>query len=149
YQTLWSQNSISQQVLQTQRSLVQQYVGTVKIDEGLVANARLQIAYSRIVAPVRGRIGLIQVDPGNIVLAADTTGIAVITELQPVRAVFTLSEDDVPRVMEKLNQGIALQVDAFNRDRSEMLASGVVTGMDSAIDTSTGTLKLRATFANE
>jgi multidrug efflux system membrane fusion protein len=149
YRTLLAQDSIAKQQLDTQEALVRQYEGTVKADQGLIDNARLQLTYSRITAPIGGRLGLRQVDPGNIVHASDTTGLVVIAQLQPVAVVFTIPEDSLPAVMKKLRAGEKLAVDGFNRDQTVKLATGSLLTVDNQIDATTGTVKLKAEFPNE
>jgi len=149
YQTLFQQDSIPQQQLATQQALVRQYEGAVKADQGQVDNARLQLSYARVTAPISGRLGLRQVDPGNIVHASDTTGLVVITQLQPISVVFTMPEDNVPRVMQKLQAKQPLTVDAYDRAQQHRLASGTLLTIDNQIDPATGTVKLKAQFAND
>jgi multidrug efflux system membrane fusion protein len=149
YRTLFQQDSIAQQQLATQQALVRQYEGAVKADQGQVDNAKLQLTYSRVTAPISGRLGLRQVDPGNVVHATDTTGLVVITQLQPITVVFTLPEDSVPRVMKKLQAKETLTVDAFDRAQKNKLASGTLLTIDNQIDPTTGTVKLKAQFSNE
>lgn len=149
YHTLFQQDSIAQQQLATQQALVRQYEGAVKADQGQVDNAKLQLTYSRVTAPIGGRLGLRQVDPGNVVHATDTTGLVVITQLQPITVVFTLPEDSVPRVMKKLQDKETLTVDAFDRAQKNKLASGALLTIDNQIDPTTGTVKLKAQFSNE
>ncbi len=149
YRTLLDQDSIAAQQTVTQESLVKQNQGTVDIDRGLVANAKLQLSYARITAPITGRLGLRQVDQGNIVHAADATGLAVITQIQPIAAVFTLPEDNLPSVMKQLRSGEGLAVEAYDRRGKIKLADGQLLAVDNQIDPSTGTVKLKAQFANE
>ncbi len=149
YRTLFQQDSIAQQQLATQQALVRQYEGAVKADQSQIDNAKLQLTYSRVTAPISGRLGLRQVDPGNVVHATDTTGLVVITQLQPITVVFTLPEDSVPRVMKKLEAKETLTVDAFDRAQKNKLASGVLLTIDNQIDPTTGTVKLKAQFSNE
>jgi multidrug efflux system membrane fusion protein len=149
YRTLYAQDSVSQQQLATQESLVRQYEGAVKVDQGQIDNARLQLAYARVTAPLSGRVGLRQVDPGNIVHASDTNGLVVITELQPVTVVFTLPEDSLPPVMARLQKGKTLSVDAYDREGTARLATGNLLTVDNQIDPNTGTVKLKAQFPNE
>jgi len=148
YETLIRQNAVSEQQLVTQKALIGQYEGTVKIDQGAVDSAKLNIAYSHIKAPISGRIGLRLVDPGNIVHASDSTGMLVITQVQPISVIFTLAEDQLPVVVRKTRSGARLRVDAYNRDNKTKLGSGVLTTVDNQIDQTTGTLKLRAVFDN-
>ncbi|MFI3155408.1 MAG: MdtA/MuxA family multidrug efflux RND transporter periplasmic adaptor subunit [Methylococcaceae bacterium] len=149
YKTLQEQDSIAVQQTVTQESLVKQNKGSVEIDRGLVANAKLQLSYARITAPITGRLGLRLVDQGNIVHAADTTGLAVITQIQPIAAVFTLPEDNLPSVMKQLRSGEGLAIEAYDRRGKVKLADGQLLAVDNQIDTGTGTVKLKAQFANE
>jgi membrane fusion protein, multidrug efflux system len=148
YRVLWKQDSIQKQQLDTQDALVRQYEGTVKTDQGQVDNAKLNLVYCRITAPVGGRLGLRQVDPGNIIHATDTNGLVVITQLQPITVVFTLTEGDVPTVMKKLRAGEKLPVDAYDRADKNKIATGSLLTVDNQIDPTTGTVKLKAQFAN-
>ncbi|MCG6552186.1 MAG: MdtA/MuxA family multidrug efflux RND transporter periplasmic adaptor subunit [Candidatus Magnetominusculus sp. LBB02] len=149
YRTLLQQDSISKQQLDTQQSLVKQYEAAVKADRAQVENAKLQIVYSRLTAPVSGRIGLRQIDPGNIVHAADSTAIAVITQIKPISVVFPIAEDHLPGVLEKLKKGVHLQVEAYDRQRSVKLATGRLLTIDNQIDPNTGTVRFKAIFNNE
>lgn len=149
YRTLAEQDSIAKQQYDTQRYLVHQYEGTVKLDQGNLANAKVQVIYSRITAPVSGRIGLRLVDPGNIVHASDTTGIAVITQLEPITVVFPIPEDSVPAVLEKLKAGRRLSVTIYNREQTQKLATGVLLTIDNQIDVNSGTVRLKAEFPNK
>lgn len=149
YQTLAEQDSVAKQQLDTQAALVRQYEGVVKLDQGAVDNARLQLVYSRINAPVSGRIGLRLVDPGNIVHASDTNGLAVITQLQPITVIFPIPEDNLPALMEKMKSKGRLEVEAYNRDQSQKLSAGSLMTVDNLIDPTTGTVKLKAEFANQ
>jgi membrane fusion protein, multidrug efflux system len=147
YQTLAKQNSIATQQADDQAFLVQQYEGTVKQDQALVAAQALNISYCNIVSPVGGRVGLRLVDPGNYVTPSSATGLAVVTQLQPITVIFTIPEDDLPDVMPQLNGG-TLQVTAFDRANRKQLAVGKVIAVDNQIDTTTGTVKVRAQFDN-
>lgn len=152
YQTLAQQNSIARQQAEDQVFIVQQYEGSVKQDQGLVDAQVLNIAYCHIVSPVTGRIGLRLVDPGNYVqIAASTassTGIAVITQMQPITVIFSVPEDDLPDIMPQSNAGTSLTVTAYDRANVHELATGQVFAVDSQIDTTTGTVKVRARFDN-
>ncbi len=148
YQELAKKNYIAKQQVDTQDALVRQYEGAVKADQGQIDNARLQIAYSRITAPFSGRIGLRQVDPGNIVHAADPNGLAVITQIQPIAVIFSLPEDNLSQLLAKLRTGARLTVDAYDRDQKQKLATGTLLTIDNQIDPSTGTVKLKAEFPN-
>jgi multidrug efflux system membrane fusion protein len=151
YRTLLTQDSIAKQQLDTQEALVRQYEGTVKIDQGLLDNARLQLAYSRVTAPIGGRLGLRQVDEGNVVRAGDTTGLVVITQQQPITVIFTLPQDNLPVVMKRLQSGERIPVEALDRDQNQqnLLGTGVLLTVDNQIDTTTGTVRLKAQFPND
>jgi multidrug efflux system membrane fusion protein len=149
YQVLSAQDSIPKQQKDTQESLVRQYEGDVKTDQGQIDNAKLQLIYSRIIAPVSGRVGLRLVDPGNIVHASDTNGLAVITQLQPITVIFPIAEDDLSKVLVKLKTGKKLVVEAYDRDQQNKLATGTLLAVDNQIDPATGTVRLRATFPNK
>ena len=148
YRTLLSQDSIAGQQVDTQAALVKQLEGTVKSDQGNLASARLQLTYSRVTAPVSGRLGLRQVDIGNIVHSSDTNGIVIITQVQPITAVFSIPEDNIPAVMKQLQAGKKLPTDAWDRDQKNKLASGVLLTIDNQVDATTGTIKLKAQFPN-
>jgi membrane fusion protein, multidrug efflux system len=149
YQTLLTQNAVPEQQYATQKALVAQYEGAVKTDQGQIDSAKLNIAYSHITAPITGRIGLRLVDPGNIIQVPTTNPLLVITQIQPISVIFTLAEDQLPAVLQKMRAGQRLRVDAYDRDWKAKLAEGWLTTLDNQIDQTTGTLKLRATFANE
>jgi len=148
YRVLLAQDSIAKQLVDTQEALVRQYEGVVKLDQGLVDNARLQLVYARVTAPIAGRLGLRQVDAGNIVRAGDANGLVVITQLQPITVVFTIPEDNLPPVMKKLQAGEKLSVDAYDRADKVKLAAGNLLTADNQIDPATGTVKLKAQFSN-
>ncbi len=149
YQTLLEQDSIAAQQTATQAALVKQYRGTVEIDRAQLDNAKLQLSFARITAPLAGRIGLRLVDQGNMVRANDVNGLAVITQVQPISVVFTLPEDEIPAIMRRWRSGDAIAIDAYDRAGQQKLASGKLLAVDNQIDASTGTLKLRAQFDNE
>src|SRR5499427_1505422 len=149
YETLAQQNSIARQQSEDQIFIVQQYAGSVKQDQGLVDAQALNIAYCRIVSPITGRVGLRLVDPGNYVQTTNTGGIAVITQLQPISVVFTLPEDDLPEIMPQFTAGTPLIVTAYDRANLHQLAVGKVLAIDNQIDTTTGTVKVKAQFDNE
>jgi len=149
YNTLLDQDSIAAQQVATQEATVKQYQGIVAADRALVANARLQLSYAKITAPISGRLGLRMVDKGNIVKVSDANGIAVITQTQPISVVFTLPEDQVPAIMKKLHSGKALPVEAYDRGGKNKLAQGRLLAVDNRIDPSTGTVKLKSEFDNE
>src|SRR5215472_3300781 len=149
YQIAYSKNAIPKQQLDTQHATVHQYEGTVKFDQGQVDNARLQLDYSHITAPITGRVGLRLVDPGNIVHATDSNPLAVITQLEPITVVFSIAEDYLPEIQNQLSQGKKLVVEAYDRAQQTKLATGTLLSVDNQIDPSTGTVKLKALFPNE
>jgi multidrug efflux system membrane fusion protein len=149
YRTLLKQDSIARQQVDTQEALARQYEATVKMDQAAIESARLQLVYSRITAPVGGRLGLRQVDPGNMVRAGDANGLVVITQLQPITVIFSIPEDSLPPVMKRLQAGEKLPATAFDRAGRTQLAAGMLLTVDNQIDPATGTVKLKAQFANE
>jgi multidrug efflux system membrane fusion protein len=149
YRTLFKQDSIAKQQVDTQLSLVRQYEGAIAVDRSQVDNAKLQLAYSRISAPISGRIGLRQVDPGNIVRSGDQNGIVVITQLQPVTVLYTVPQDLLPQVMKRMQSGDSVGVEAWDRDQKAKLADGQLASADNQVDPQTGTVKLKAQFAND
>lgn len=148
YNTLFQQDSIAKQQVDTQASLVRQYEGAIRVDASQVENARLQLAYARITAPVAGRLGLRQVDPGNIVHAGDANGIVVITQLEPISVLYTVPQDLLPSVMNRLRSGDQIAVEAWDREQKAKLGDGMLASADNQVDPQTGTVKLRARFAN-
>ncbi|MFC4277107.1 MdtA/MuxA family multidrug efflux RND transporter periplasmic adaptor subunit [Achromobacter aloeverae] len=148
YQQLGKQDSISQQTVDTALATVHQYEGTVRTDQAQVDAQKLNLAYCRIVSLVDGRVGLRQVDVGNYVTPSDTDGIVVVTQMDPISVVFTLPEDDLRKLNKRLAAGAKLAVTAYDRAGSEVLAQGELATVDNQIDTSTGTVKLRAMFHN-
>jgi len=148
YRTLLSQDSIAAQQVDQQAALVKQFEGTVKIDQAQVDNARLQLSYTRISAPISGRIGLRLVDQGNMVHGSDANGLAVITQLDPIAVLFTIPQDTLPRIMARLKAGEKPPVEAWDRDQKNLLATGKLITVDNQIDVTTGTVKLKAEFAN-
>ncbi len=148
YQLLFKEGVIPQQQLDTQGALVGQYDGSIRADESAMANAKLQLTYSRITAPISGRVGLRLVDPGNIVHASDTNGLVVITQLQPIAVLFSLPQDQLPQVSAKLRSGVQLSVDAYDRDDTQKIATGKLLTIDNEIDPTTGTYKLKSVFNN-
>ena len=148
YRTLFQQDSIAKQQVDTQASLVRQYEGAVAVDASQIDSARLQLTYARISAPIGGRIGLRLVDPGNIVRSGDANGLAVITQLDPVAVVFTVPQDMLPAVMKRLGSGEKLPVAAWDREQKVELAAGMLASADNQVDPQTGTVKLKAQFAN-
>jgi membrane fusion protein, multidrug efflux system len=149
YDTLVGQNSIAKQTRDTQISLVAQDEATVKADQAQIDAQKLNLTYCRIVSPVTGRVGLRQVDPGNYVQTSDPNGIVVVTQLQPISVIFTLPEDNLPEVMKRVRAGASLPVTAYDRTASTELAQGKLDTVDNQIDTTTGTVKLRAIFGND
>jgi len=149
YQLLYKEGVIPKQQVDTQQAQVGQYEGSIKSDQGSIDNAKLQIIYSHITAPISGRIGLRLVDMGNIVHAADQNGLLVITQLQPIAVIFALPQDQLPQVVVKLRAGGQLPVDAYDRDNTMKIESGKLLTIDNQIDTTTGTYKLKAVFDNQ
>jgi membrane fusion protein, multidrug efflux system len=149
YQTLVKQDSIAQQQADDQKFLVAQYQGAVKIDQAQIDSAKLNLIYCHIIAPVTGRVGLRQVDPGNYVQTSDANGLVVLTQEQPISVIFSVTEDDLPSVIKRLHAGATLQVQAYDRSNNALLATGALTNLDNQINTTTGTVNIRATFPNE
>ena len=149
YQQLVKTNLVSRQELDTQQSLVRETQGTIKADEAAVASAQLQLDWSRITAPIDGRVGLKQVDIGNQISSGDTTGIVVITQTHPIDLVFTLPESDIATVMQAQKAGKGLVVEAWDRTNKQKLSEGSLLSLDNQIDTTTGTIKLKARFNNQ
>lgn len=148
FKLLFKEGVIPQQQLDTQGALVGQVDGAITSDQSQIDNAKLQLTYSRITAPISGRIGLRLVDAGNIVHASDTNGLLVITQLQPIAVIFSLPQDQLPQVNAKLHAGVQLAVDAFDRDDTSKIASGKLETIDNQIDITTGTYKLKSVFSN-
>jgi membrane fusion protein, multidrug efflux system len=148
YKTLAEQNSIARQQYEDQIYIVQQDEGTVKLDQALIDQQKLNVAYCHINSPVTGRIGLRLVDPGNYLQTTNSTGVAVVTQLQPITVIFPVPEDDLPDILSQTKTGTTLDVYAYDRANVRSLATGRVTALDSQIDTTTGTAKLRAQFDN-
>jgi multidrug efflux system membrane fusion protein len=148
YEGLVKEDSIAAQQLDTQRALVDQYAGSIESDEGQVKTAQVNLAYTRIVSPVTGRVGIRQVDQGNYVTPGDTNGIVVVNQVQPISVIFSIPEDNVPALLKKVRQGTAMKVEAYDKPAAVKLADGKLSSLDNAIDTSTGTVKLRAQFEN-
>ena len=149
YERLVAQDSIAQQQFDAQKALVHQYEGTVKIDQGVVDTARVNLLYTRITAPVTGRVGLRLVDPGNYVQTSDAGGVVVITQIDPISVIFSVPEDNEPQIMARMMSGATLEVAAFDRSGTALLATGKVSTIDNQIDPVTGTVKLRALFDNK
>jgi len=148
YTALIPSGSIAQQQVDTQKSTVDQLEGQVRTDQAQIDNAKLQIVYCHITAPFDGRVGLRQVDPGNIIHASDTNPMLILTQLRPIAVIFTLTEDVLPTVSQHMSHG-TLEVDAFSRDDQTKLATGKLLTIDNQIDTTTGTAKLKAVFDNK
>ncbi|WP_199175546.1 MdtA/MuxA family multidrug efflux RND transporter periplasmic adaptor subunit [Telmatospirillum siberiense] len=149
YRTLAEQDSVAAQTVDTQAATVRQYEGTVRADQGQVNTEKLNLIYCRITSPIDGRVGLRQVDIGNYVTASDSSGVVVVTEVAPISVLFVLPEDKVPQVRARLRAGATLPVIAYDRSNSTKLAEGVLSTLDNQLDTTTGTLKLRALFPNK
>jgi len=149
YQQLSKTNLVSRQELDAQQALVNETLGTIKADEAAVASAQLQLNWSRITAPTEGRVGLKQVDIGNQISSGDTTGIVVITQTHPIDLVFTLPESDIATVMQAQKAGKGLVVEAWDRTNKQKLSEGSLLSLDNQIDTTTGTIKLKARFNNQ
>jgi membrane fusion protein, multidrug efflux system len=149
YELLVPQKAIPEQTLATQKATVAQYEGIVKTDQGMVDAAKVNLVYCHITAPITGLVGLRLVDPGNIVHSTDTNGLVVITQMDPISVIFTLAEDLLPVVQQKMRAGQTLEVDAWDRDNKKKLAQGTLTTVDNEIDQTTGTVRMRATFDNK
>ena len=148
FQTLLKQNSIARQTAEDQAFLVKQDQGSVKTDQAQINTQKLNLVYARIVSPIDGRVGLRLVDPGNYVQTSDTTGLAVLTQLQPITVIFVVPEDDIPAIMAQMKTGQPLEVTIYDRANVEKLAVGKVLTLDNQIDPTTGTVKVRAEFDN-
>ena len=149
YQGLLAQDSIAKQQVDAQAALVRQYQGTVQADQAQVATAKLQLTYAKVAAPISGRLGLRQIDAGNIVHASDANGLVVITQTQPIAAVFSIPSDNLPAVAAQLQAGKKLAVEAWDRAGQKKLAAGSLLTVDNQIDPATGTVKLKAEFGNQ
>ncbi|MBD1554302.1 MdtA/MuxA family multidrug efflux RND transporter periplasmic adaptor subunit [Pseudomonas typographi] len=148
YQDLFAQDSIARQTLDTQQSLVAQYEGTLKTNQAAINDAQLNLAFTDIRSPISGRVGLRQLDVGNLLAANDSTAVAVVTQLQPISVTFTLPETQLDPVLERYRNGARLAVEAWDRGDSKLQASGVLQSPDNQIDITTGTLKFKAAFEN-
>ena len=148
YRTLLKQDSIAAQQVDQQAAMVKQLEGQVKVDEAQVDSAKLQLSYASITAPIGGQLGLRMVDPGNMVRASDTNGIAVITQVDPITVLFTIPQDTIPRVLARMKKNDRPTVQAWDRDQKTQLAAGTLLSVDNQIDVTTGTVKLKAQFAN-
>jgi len=149
YQTLFAQDSVAEQTLATQKSLVVQDEGNVKTDQGQIDAAKLNLIYCHIVSPIAGRVGLQQVTLGNYVTPAEPNGLVVVTQLKPITVVFTLPEDQIPALQQQLHAGNTLPVTAYDRSNTTKLATGTLQTVDNQIDPTTGTVKLKAIFQND
>jgi len=148
FQVLVTTDAVPRQQLDTQASLVHQLEGTVKNDQGQIDATKVQLVYCHITSPIAGRAGLRLVDPGNIVHAADTGGLVIITQLQPITVIFTIPEDSIPTVLEQLRRGVRLPVEAYDREQRKKLADGALLTIDNQVDPTTGTVRLKAQFPN-
>lgn len=148
YRTLLAQDSIASQQVDTQAALVQQYIATVAQDQAAVSQAELQLSYAAITAPITGRVGLKQVDVGNLVQSSDTNGIVIITAVHPINVVFPITQQQLPDLLSEFRAGHTLTVEAWDSSNTRQMASGRVTSVDNQIDITTGTVKVKATFDN-
>src|ERR1700733_13203079 len=148
FQTLGRQDSIAQQQLDDQKYLVEQDIGIVQTDQGAVDSAKVNLAYCHIVSPLDGQVGLRLVDQGNYVQTSSTTGLVVIAQIQPISVIFAVPEDSLPDIIQRLRAGASLAVEAYDRSNTRLLATGTLAALDRQISTTTGTLNLRAMFAN-
>jgi membrane fusion protein, multidrug efflux system len=148
YQTLWNEDSIAEQQLATQKSLVVQDEGNVKTDQAQIDGQKLNLTYCHITSPISGRAGLQQVNVGNYVTPAEPNGLVVITQMKPITVVFTVAEDMIPQLMKQVHAGQTLSATAFDRTNTQQLAVGQLQSVDSQIDPTTGTIKLKAVFPN-
>jgi multidrug efflux system membrane fusion protein len=149
FRTLFARDAIQKQQLDDQEATVRQLQGAVKLDLGQIEAAKVQLVYCRITSPIDGRVGLRLVDPGNVVQTTNTTGLLVITQLQPMTVVFSVAEDSLPEIQQQLRAGHRLEVDALDRARQKRIATGEVLTVDNQIDPTTGTVKLKALFPND
>jgi multidrug efflux system membrane fusion protein len=149
YKDAWARNGIPRQTLEDQEKLADQDQGTVKTDQGMVHYDETQVAYCHITSPIDGRVGLRLIDPGNLVTANGNTTLLVITQIQPITVIFTLAEDSLDQVLGQMRHGTKLSVEAWDRQMSKKIATGQLETVDNQIDTTTGTVKMRATFANQ
>jgi membrane fusion protein, multidrug efflux system len=148
YQDAWARNAIPKQTLDDQEKLVLQYQGTVKADQGTVQFDQVQLGFTNIISPINGRVGLRLVDPGNLAVASASTPLVVVAQMQPITVVFTIPEDDVTRLRQQMGHGKPLTADAYDRSEATKLGTGSLQATDNQIDTTTGTLKLRALYQN-
>jgi multidrug efflux system membrane fusion protein len=148
YRNAYSRNAVAKQTMDDQEQTMRQYQGTVKNDEGQLESARTQLSYCHIQSPIAGRVGLRQVDPGNVVHAAGGTTLVVVTQLDPITVVFSIAEDHLEQVQRQLRKSRTLPVDIFDRGQQKKIASGTLLTIDNQVDTTTGTVKFKALFAN-
>jgi len=148
YKTAFSQNAIAEQQVYDQEQTVKQDQGTVENDQGTVANAQVNLAYCHITSPIQGRVGLRLIDPGNVVQAASTSPLVVVTQLQPITVIFSVAEDYLPEIQKQIRQGKTLSVQALDRTQESQIAVGTVLTLDNEVDTTTGTVRVRAMFPN-
>jgi multidrug efflux system membrane fusion protein len=148
FQVLVTTDAVPRQQLDTQASLVHQFEGTVKNDQGQIDATKVQLVYCRITSPIAGRVGLRLVDPGNIVHATDTGGLVIVTQLQPITVIFTIPEDSIPMVLERLQRGLRMPVETYDREYRQKLAEGALLTIDNQVDPTTGTVRLKAQFPN-
>jgi multidrug efflux system membrane fusion protein len=148
YQNSYKEHAIPEQQLATQQATVDQDEGTVKVDQGNLAAAQVNVDYTRIVSPIDGRVGLRNIDPGNVVPANGTAGLCVLTQLQPITVIFTVAEDDLGDVTEAMATGRTMAVQALDRAKTHQIATGALLTVDNQVNTTTGTVRARATFAN-
>lgn len=149
FETLYKQDSIARQDLDTQAAMVQQYEGVIEVDKGALDDARTQLSYTQITAPFDGRLGLRKVDAGNIVKTGDANGIVTLTQIQPIDVLFTIPSDQLPRILARFNTGEVMPVAAYDRNFKNVLATGVLKSIDNMIDPTTGMVKLKAEYTNE
>ena len=149
YQTLYKQDSIARQDLDSQSALVQQFEGAVEADKGALEDAKTQLSYTQITAPFDGRLGLRKVDAGNIVKTSDANGIVTLTQVQPIDVLFTIPSDQLPKILARFNAGDTMPVSAYDRNFRNIIAAGVLKSIDNVIDATTGMVKLKAEFTND
>jgi multidrug efflux system membrane fusion protein len=149
YQNSYQEHAIPEQQLATQRATVDQDIGTVKLDQGNLAAAQVNVDYTRIVSPIDGRVGLRNIDPGNVVTANGTSGLCVITQLRPITVIFTIAEDELGDVTEAMETGRVMTVQALDRSKQHQIATGTLLTVDNQVNTTTGTVRARATFPNQ
>jgi membrane fusion protein, multidrug efflux system len=148
YQNSYKEHAVPEQLLATQQATVDQDEGTVKLDQGNLAAAAVNVDYTRIVSPIDGRVGLRNIDPGNVVAADGTSGLCVLTQLQPITVIFTIAEDEIDEVTAQMATGRAMQVLALDRSKQHQIAAGTLLTVDNQVNVTTGTVRARATFAN-